>query len=73
MSDWRGESGFALVTLVMAMLICFALIVIYLREAAPVGPKGGVQGGALEAARKQAQNFETQQAKRLDEMREAAQ
>jgi len=72
MSDRRGKRGFALVSLVVAMLICFALIVIYLREAAPIGPKGGVQGGALEAARKQAQNFEAQQNRRLDEMREAA-
>jgi len=73
MSDLRGELGSGLVSLIVAMLICFALMVIYLRQAAPVDPKGGVQGGALGAARKQAQNFEDQQQRRLDEMREIAQ
>jgi hypothetical protein len=72
MNERRSELGSALVSLVVAMLICLALIVIYLREAVPVDPKRGVQGGALGATRRQAQTFEDQQEKRLDEMREIA-
>jgi hypothetical protein len=72
MSEQGCEAGFSLVSLVLAMLICLALVVIYLREAAPVDSKGGVPGGALRAARSQARNFEEQQQKRLEEMRKIA-
>jgi hypothetical protein len=50
------------------MLIAFALLAIYLKEVTPGGPKGGVPGTALDAARKQAQNFEAEQKKRLEQM-----
>jgi hypothetical protein len=70
----RGPGGFAsLAAIVVAMLIVFVLIVLYLRTYTPGGAKGGPAGSALDAARKQAQNFEEQQKKRLEQMREVAQ
>lgn len=69
----RGSSsGFSAVALIISMMICLGLMVLYLKTAAPVGPKGGPQGGALEAARKQAENFEARQKQRLDAMDQIA-
>ena len=65
----RGDSGgFSFVSLVISLLIGFALLAVYLREVTPGGPKAGVPGVALDAARKQAQNFETEQRKRIEQM-----
>ena len=65
------SDGFAsLAAIVVAMLIVFVLIVLYLRSNAPGGAKGGPAGSALDAARKQAQSFEDQQKKRLEQMQE---
>jgi hypothetical protein len=55
------------------MLIVFVLIVLYLRTYTPGGAKGGPAGSALDAAKKQAQNFEEQQKRRIEQMREVAQ
>jgi hypothetical protein len=64
--------GFAsLAAIVVAMLIVFVLIVLYLRTYTPGGAKGGPAGSALDAARKQAQSFEDQQKKRLEQMQDA--
>lgn len=64
----RTSRGFSFISIVLSLLIGFALMVLYLKAFTPVGPKGGTQGGALEAARKQAENFEEQQKKRLQEI-----
>jgi len=70
----HGSEGFAsLVAIVIGMLVVFVLIVLYVRTYTPGGAKGGPAGSALEAARKQAQGFEDQKKKRLDQMREAVQ
>lgn len=69
----RGARGSgSLAAIVVGMLLIFVLIVLYLRAFTPSGPKGGPAGSALEAARKQAQNFEEEQRKRLEAMRHAA-
>jgi hypothetical protein len=57
----------------VGMLIVFILIVLYVRAFAPGNAKGGPPATALDAARKQAQNFEDQQKKRLEQMQEVAQ
>jgi hypothetical protein len=62
------EGGFSAIGMIIAMAICLGLMMIYLRTASPVGPKGGTQGSALEAAKKQAENFEAQQKQRLEAM-----
>ncbi len=73
MTPKRGPGGFAsLAAIVVGMLIVFVLIVLYLRTYTPGGAKGGPAGSALDAAKKQAQNFEEQQKKRLEQMREVA-
>ncbi len=74
MSPRHRNHGFAsLAAIVVGMLIVFALTVLYLRAFAPAGPKGGPPGTALDAARSQAQNFEEQQKKRLEQMNQIAQ
>jgi hypothetical protein len=71
-SPKHGSDGFAsLAATVVAMLIVFVLIVVYLRTNTPGGAKGGPAGTALDAAKKQAQNFEDQQNKRLEQMQDA--
>ena len=65
----KGGFG-SLVAIVLSLLITFALMVLYLRNFVPRGPKGGPQGTALEAARNQAKAFEEQQKKRLEQMQE---
>jgi cytochrome oxidase Cu insertion factor (SCO1/SenC/PrrC family) len=69
----KAESdGFAsLAAIVVAMLIVFVLIVLYLRSNATGGAKGGPAGSAIDAAKAQAQNFEDQQKKRLEQMQDA--
>ncbi len=67
-----GPSGLSFVSLVVSLLIGFVLIALYLKAFSPAGAKGGLQGSALEAARKQAENFEEQQKKRLKEMDDVA-
>jgi hypothetical protein len=68
----HGSDGFAsLAAIVIAMLIVFALVVLYVRTNAPGGAKGGPAGSALDAARKQAQSVEDQQKKRLEQMQDA--
>ena len=74
MTPKRESDGFAsLASIVVGMLIVFVLIVLYLRTYTPGGAKGGLAGSALDAAKKQAQNVEEQQKKRLEQMQEAVQ
>lgn len=73
MSGLRSEAGMSFVSLVISLLIGFALLAMYLREVTPGGPKGGVPGTALDAARNQAQHFEAEQKKRLEQMDQIAQ
>ncbi|MBI2962694.1 MAG: hypothetical protein HYY35_02975 [Deltaproteobacteria bacterium] len=64
--------GFSFVSLLLSLLIGFALMALYLKAHAPVGPQDTPQGSALDAARKQARGFEEQQERRLREMDESA-
>ena len=74
MTPKYGSGGFAsLAAIVVAMLIVFVLIVLYLRSNVPGGVKGGPAGSALDAAKKQAQSFDDQQKKRLEQMQDAVQ
>jgi hypothetical protein len=74
MTHRLGSRGFgSLAAIVVGMLIVFILIVLYVRAFAPGNAKGGPPATALDAARKQAQNFEDQQKKRLEQMQEVAQ
>lgn len=63
-----SHHGFSFVSLIVSLLIVFALLAIYLKQATPDGAKGGPPATALDAARRQAQNFEAEQKKRLEQM-----
>ncbi len=69
----RSEAGMSSISLIVSLLIGFALLALYLKEVTPGGPKGGVPGTALDAARNQAQHFEAEQKKRLEQMDQIAQ
>lgn len=60
--------GFSFVSLAVSLLIAFALLAIYLKQVTPDGTKNGPPATALDAARRQAQNFEAEQKKRLEQM-----
>lgn len=66
-------SGLGAITVVISLLITLLLLVFYLRASVSGGPKGSPPATALEAAKRQAQVFEEQQRKRLEQMKEASQ
>ena len=69
MRDPGRSPGFgSVVVIAVSMLITLVLVVLYLRAFLPTGPKGGPAGGALEAAKRQAQNFEEQQKRHIDDL-----
>jgi hypothetical protein len=68
-----GAAGFGFVSILLSLLILCALVVFYLRDSIATGPKGGAPGGALEASKIRAQEFEAQQRDRMKQMDEAAQ
>ena len=63
------SAGFgSVVVIAVSMLLTLVLVMLYMRTFLPTGPKGGPAGGALEAAKRQAQNFEEQQKRHLEDM-----
>jgi len=65
----RAQSGFAsLVAIALSMLIVLVLVMMYMKTFLPTGPKGGPAGGALEAAKVRAHDFEEQQKRRFEDL-----
>jgi competence protein ComGC len=60
----------SVVMIVVSMLIGFLLIVFYLREFVPSSGPGGGPKGTVDAVKRQAQAFEEQQRRRLEQMNE---
>jgi hypothetical protein len=64
-----SRSGFAsLAAIALSMLIVLVLVMLYMHTFLPTGPKGGPAGGALEAAKTRAHDFEEQQKRHLDDL-----
>jgi hypothetical protein len=68
-----GGEGFGAISILISLVIVALLVVFYLQESTALGPKGGAPGGALEATKIRAQQFEDQQKQRLEQMKDAAQ
>ena len=68
MAENRSAGFGSVVVIAVSMLITLVLIMLYMRTFLPAGPKGGPAGGALEAAKRQAQNFEEQQKRHIEDM-----
>lgn len=66
-----GSAGFSYVSLIVSLLILFALMSVYLREFVSKGPNDKPTVTAIEATRQRAAEVELQQRQQKQEMDEA--